>query len=297
MAASDDATGPVTAVAGASWWSAQGAVECGEAQAGAASSELLRRPGGVGGEPGLDELADFAGTEVRGGDELVGVGGGVGLTCRTVLRLIWCYVSSVLTYVEVCTCQGSSNRCWRSTTTRRPDRRDLAQGADGNAVPDRSGSMAGRADDAGLRLRRRRDGVAFVLDGRSVRFRNRYVRTPQYRQGEASGRMSKPAIGTPRPGGRLANLGRLPANTANTNLSFHAGDLLALWRGRPTAWTPRLDTLGEHDFGGRLRGLGAFSAHPKWDPATGEMFNFGLAFWPTPRLNCFKVIGPGGWRS
>ncbi|WP_207934463.1 carotenoid oxygenase family protein [Actinomadura sp. KC06] len=147
------------------------------------------------------------------------------------------------------------------------------------------------------------DGMVsqFTFDGRSVRFRNRYVRTSQFRDGIVSGRPRHPGVGTALPGGFWANFARGggPANVANTGVALHADRLLALWEGGPPHRLDpdTLETLGVHDFGGRLRGmLKAFSAHPKWDPATGEMFNFGQDFTPLPSLNCWKVDRRGRLR-
>jgi all-trans-8'-apo-beta-carotenal 15,15'-oxygenase len=141
------------------------------------------------------------------------------------------------------------------------------------------------------------DGMVsqFTLDGRSVRFRNRYVRTPHFEHGRRSDRIRYRGVGTQIPGGPLANFLRLPANLANTNLARHDGELLALWElGKPHRLDlDTLETLGEQDFGGRLGYLGAFSAHPKWDPVTGEMFNFGLDLLPTPRIRCYRVSRAG----
>jgi all-trans-8'-apo-beta-carotenal 15,15'-oxygenase len=124
------------------------------------------------------------------------------------------------------------------------------------------------------------DGMVsqFTLDGSSVRFRNRYVRTKHFNHGLRSNRIKYRGVGTQIPGGPLANFLRLPGNVANTNVVHHDGELLALWElGKPhRLHADTLDTLGEYDFGGRLGYLGAFSAHPKWDPDSGEMYNFGL---------------------
>lgn len=131
------------------------------------------------------------------------------------------------------------------------------------------------------------DGMVsrFTFDQGRVGFRNRYLRTPQYR----SKRRWRAGVGT------STGVPMPPANTANTSLSFHAGDLLALWEGgKPTRVDPdTLETYGLHDFGGRLKGLGMWSAHPRSDPATGEMFNFGLRFLPTPGINCYRVDPAG----
>ncbi|UFS96054.1 carotenoid oxygenase family protein [Nocardia huaxiensis] len=135
----------------------------------------------------------------------------------------------------------------------------------------------------------------FALDGSSVRFRNRYVRTRHYEHGRHSDRIRYRGVGDQIPGGPLANIGRLPANVANTNIVNYAGGLLALWEmGNPHRIDPdSLETLGPTDFGGRLGFLGAFSAHPKWDPVTGDMYNFGLDLLPTPRIRTYRVDRTG----
>lgn len=137
------------------------------------------------------------------------------------------------------------------------------------------------------------DGMVsrFILDGQTVRFTNRYVRTEQYLAGDT---MKQRGITTAAPS-LLANL-RWPANTANTNIVSICGELLALWEGGPPheVHPDSLDTLGIKQFDGdRLGYVGAFSAHPKWDPRTKEVFNFGLDLFPTPRLRCYR-IDPGG---
>lgn len=135
----------------------------------------------------------------------------------------------------------------------------------------------------------------FVLDGSSVRFRNRYVRTRHFQHGRTSDRIRYRGVGDQIPGGPLANIGRFPANVANTNIVNYAGGLLALWElGNPHRIDPdSLETLGPTDFGGRLGFLGAFSAHPKWDPVTGDMYNFGLDLLPTPRIRTYRVDRAG----
>jgi len=70
--------------------------------------------------------------------------------------------------------------------------------------------------------------------------------------------------------------GALGRSVANTTPVFHAGRLLATKEdGRPIELDPRtLETLGEYDFGGRLRSA-TMTAHPRIDPETGEMFLYG----------------------
>lgn len=138
-------------------------------------------------------------------------------------------------------------------------------------------------------------------DGK-LRYRNRYVRTPKYRAEERGRGSTVRGMGTDRPGGPLANLGRLPKDRANTHAVYHAEQLLALSDdGRPWRIDPAtLETLGRCTFGGRLKPWSTFSPHPKFDPATGELFNFGLSIAagiPRPgavaSLRCYRVSDNG----
>lgn len=135
----------------------------------------------------------------------------------------------------------------------------------------------------------------FAFSDGAVHYRNRYIQTEHYRKSLESKEIPFRTLGTMRPGGLLANALRFPANVANTGVVMHAGKLLALWEGGPpTEIDPdTLDTIGIDRFGGKLRWLGAFSAHPKWDRATGDMFNFGLAMFPIPKLICYRVDRAG----
>ncbi|MCX5042395.1 carotenoid oxygenase family protein [Aldersonia sp. NBC_00410] len=147
----------------------------------------------------------------------------------------------------------------------------------------------------------------FTIDGGEVRFRNRYVRTNHYQRGNRSRGPAGRGTGTMRGnGGILANALRWPlSNQANTNVVWHAGKLLALWEGgRPHAIDPEtLATDGIHDFNGELKGFGSFSAHPKIDPRTGELFNFGTTFFPAPGIVAYRVDPTGklhklaSWRT
>lgn len=79
---------------------------------------------------------------------------------------------------------------------------------------------------------------------------------------------------------QLLGLAPEDVSAANTALLFHGGALLALHEyGVPYAMAVhsdgRLETLGAYLFGGRLPRTQHFTAHPKVDPVTGELFFFG----------------------
>jgi all-trans-8'-apo-beta-carotenal 15,15'-oxygenase len=136
------------------------------------------------------------------------------------------------------------------------------------------------------------DGMvsAFTIDRGAVRYRNRYVRTQHYR-----GRSGIRHMGTDAPGGFLSNIARLPTNLANTNVVEHAGRLYALWEGGPPYELDptTLETKGVRRFGGELRWAGTYSAHPCFCPSSGDMFNFGVEFIPTPHLRVYRTDRAG----
>ena len=81
-------------------------------------------------------------------------------------------------------------------------------------------------------------------------------------------------------------------DTANTDLVFHDGRLLALWwLGGPCyeVALPSLETVGRFDFHGTLPAL---TAHPKLDPVTGELMTFDYGLLP-PYLT-YGVVDAGG---
>ena len=66
--------------------------------------------------------------------------------------------------------------------------------------------------------------------------------------------------------------------TANTNVFFHGGLLLALKEDSPAVAmnANTLETFGYHDYGGQVTSP-TFTAHPKIDPRTGDLCAFGYA--------------------
>ncbi len=149
--------------------------------------------------------------------------------------------------------------------------------------------------------------VRFAFDGATVRYRNRYVQTRELQAEARAGRMLYRSFGTNLPGGLRRNFLRLRfKNAANTSVVVHGGKLLALWEGGlPHRLDPEtLATLGRDDYGGRLRNrtslLGRllapelpFSAHPKRDVDTGELWNFGTLLGPRNQLLLYRVAPDG----
>jgi len=147
------------------------------------------------------------------------------------------------------------------------------------------------------------DGMlcAFTFRDGRAHFKNAYVRTPKYLDETDAQAIKYRGFGTQIPGGFLANLGKMPANPANTNTIFHGGKLLALNEGgHPWALRPHdLSTVGEYDYDGMIARSEVFSAHGRIHPATGDYINFGAGMsgmtmkGPQPCLNLYR-IDPGG---
>ncbi|MGW2630315.1 carotenoid oxygenase family protein [Streptomyces chattanoogensis] len=129
------------------------------------------------------------------------------------------------------------------------------------------------------------DGMVHGLrleGGRAVSYRNRWVRTATFTDGarvvDEQGRRN------------------LRAGVANTHIVRHAGRTLALVESsfpyeidcRPGH---ELETIGAHDFGGRL--TTAMTAHPKTCPTTGELHFFGYGGPQPPYLTYHRADAAG----
>jgi len=118
--------------------------------------------------------------------------------------------------------------------------------------------------------------AVYLHDGKAG-YRNRWVESKGLLAERARGRACYGGMSNfrfPEPD-VLAEAGMLK-NSGNTATVRHAGRYFALLEaGPPTEFDRDLATLGEHDFGGRLRG--PMTAHPKVDPVTGEMLFFGYS--------------------
>lgn len=119
-----------------------------------------------------------------------------------------------------------------------------------------------------------------TLGGGRASYRNRWIASRGLAVERRAGRALYSGLSDFRlPEPEVVAQGGLMKNTANTHVVRHAGRILALMEGAPpTEVTPGLDTVGEYDFGGAL--AGAMTAHPKVDPATGEMVFFGYSPFP-----------------
>lgn len=134
------------------------------------------------------------------------------------------------------------------------------------------------------------DGMisAIRFDDSGIHYRNRYVATDNYRDETRAGHIVNRGFGKMRPGGAWANAFRQPANVSNVSVVRERDRLLSLWEGGPPfALDPAtLDTRGVETFGGAVK---AFSAHPKVDPDTGELFNFGIDYGAKTTLTPYRI--------
>jgi carotenoid cleavage dioxygenase len=132
-------------------------------------------------------------------------------------------------------------------------------------------------------------GVYF-RDGRAS-YRSRFVRTAGLADETHAGRALWPGVMGPFD---LAAPRHYTKDTANTDVLWHNGRLLALWYlcGQPYALDPlTLDPLGAEDFRGRLGT--SVSAHPKVDERTGELVWFTLAEFAPPYMT-YGVVSKDG---
>ena len=141
------------------------------------------------------------------------------------------------------------------------------------------------------------DGMVSALQfGDEVRFTNRFVRSDKFVAEEEAGEPLFRAFGTAFEGDQLIR-GIALATPANVSVHPWDGRLLAFGeQGLP--WeldAATLETHGQFTFGGSLNAITPFSAHPRIDRLTGEMFNFGVSFSAKrPQVNLFRFDDRGG---
>ncbi len=156
-----------------------------------------------------------------------------------------------------------------------------------------------RFERGGLRYRHWLDGDGMVCalrfgDG-GARFTSRYVRGTRLAEEEAAGRALYRSFGTAFAGDRLVR-GVALESPLNVSIYPWEGRLLAFGeQGLPWELDPEtLATRGPFNFGGAVNPVSPFAAHPKIDPATGELFNFGINFTSAqPSLNLYRFHADG----
>lgn len=133
------------------------------------------------------------------------------------------------------------------------------------------------------------DGMihAIHLDNGRASYRNRYVQSRGLLEERQAGRALFKGL-------REMSPDEMPQfkNTANTNIVYHRGKLLALMEAALPTEVQRctLETIGEWDFDGKLQG--PMTAHPKLDPYTGEMLFFGYS--PVPPYLTYHAVDAQG---
>jgi all-trans-8'-apo-beta-carotenal 15,15'-oxygenase len=146
----------------------------------------------------------------------------------------------------------------------------------------------------GFRYRHWLDGDGMVcalrIGAEGIRFTNRFVRGTKLETEEAVRRPVFRAFGTAFPGDRLKR-GIATESPLNVSIYPYRGTLLAFGeQALPQELDPvTLQTRGSFDFDGQLNEISPFAAHPKFDPGSGELFNFGVSFSPAePCLNLYR---------
>lgn len=135
--------------------------------------------------------------------------------------------------------------------------------------------------------------LRFGADG--PRLTTRFARGTRLAEEEAAGRALYRSFGTAFPGDRLVR-GIALESPLNVSVYPYAGTLLVFGeQGIPWELDPEtLETRAPFTFGGGLNPLSPFAAHPKIDPGTGELINFGVSFSATqPCLNLYRFSPEG----
>ncbi|HEY9669291.1 MAG TPA: carotenoid oxygenase family protein [Coleofasciculaceae cyanobacterium] len=155
-----------------------------------------------------------------------------------------------------------------------------------------------RLERGGMRVGHWFDGDGAIL---AVHFTDagatglyRYVQTAGYKQEAATGKFLYGNYGMTAPGPIWNQWLKPIKNAANTSVLALPNKLLALWEGgNPHALDLQtLETRGTDDLT-QLKGEAPFSAHPKRDPKTGEIFNFGVVAGPNATLKVYKSDSTG----
>jgi carotenoid cleavage dioxygenase-like enzyme len=151
----------------------------------------------------------------------------------------------------------------------------------------------GRLERGGMRMGHWFDGDGAIL---AVHFTDegatgiyRYVNTEKYQEEEIAGKLLYGNYGMVAPGALWQRWSKPVGNVANTSVLALDDRLLALWEGgKPHVldWQT-LETRGLDDLSA-LRENFCYSAHPKRDGQTGEIFNFGVTVGRPATLNLYQ---------
>lgn len=139
----------------------------------------------------------------------------------------------------------------------------------------------GRLERGGRRMGHWFDGDGAILGvdftGTAATATYRYVKTAAYQDEEKAGKLLYGGYGMNPPVPLWQRLRYGLKNAANTSVLPLEDKLLALWEGgHPHALDLNsLETIGIDDLGWLKPGW-SYSAHPKIDPTTGEIYNFGI---------------------
>ncbi|KAJ5817051.1 hypothetical protein N7447_009284 [Penicillium robsamsonii] len=116
--------------------------------------------------------------------------------------------------------------------------------------------------------------TAIRIQNGGASFKQRYVHTDRYEHESKHGKALFGKYRNPYTDNEAVR--GVIRTAANTNIFFWRGMLLATKEdGPPYAMDPEtLETIGRYDFEGQVLSP-TFTAHPKWDPSTGEMVCYG----------------------
>jgi all-trans-8'-apo-beta-carotenal 15,15'-oxygenase len=145
------------------------------------------------------------------------------------------------------------------------------------------------------------DGMVSVIrfEKDKARLKSRYVRTRKFVEEQKAGRPLFRTFGTTFAGDRLNRRNNGLESPVNVSV-FPVNNQLLAFGEQSLPWELDADTLetrGEFDFNGQLNDASPFSAHPKFDPESGEIFNFGVSFSSQASRLYFYRFGPEGLRS
>ncbi|PZD75078.1 Apocarotenoid-15,15'-oxygenase [Acaryochloris thomasi RCC1774] len=122
----------------------------------------------------------------------------------------------------------------------------------------------------------------------------RYVQTQEFQTEEQANQYLYSGYGQLAPGPFWKRWGSQPKNAANTSVLALPDKLLALWEGG-NPYALDLETLETHglDDLGSLKATQTYSAHPKRDPQTSDLYNFGIIYGPRSYIQLYRSDASG----